>query len=235
MALPKLENPKHECILPASGQKVYYRPFLVGEQKVLLIAQESEDANQQIREMIRMINVCCDDVTAEKLASIDLEYLFLQIRIKSVGETSDVMMECNKCKEENQLSINLESAETFREGEEVDHIIKLTPKISLDLYYPTYQIIQQLDANKTEDPREVFSVVAKCINAVIDGDEIHTRDDFTDKELVAFLDSMSMEMFEDIQKFFSAAPILQIKHTFVCKKCEVTNNLELKGVGSFFG
>ena len=235
MALPKLENPKHECILPASGQKVYYRPFLVGEQKVLLIAQESEDANQQIREMIRMINVCCDDVTAEKLASIDLEYLFLQIRIKSVGETSDVIMECNKCKEENQLSINLESAETFREGEEVDHIIKLTPKISLDLYYPTYQIIQQLDANKTEDPREVFSVVAKCINAVIDGDEIHGREDFTSAELNTFMDSMSVVMMEDIQKYFDSAPKMTTIADYNCTVCGKNNNLVIEGTQNFFG
>jgi len=235
MALPKLENPKYECILPVSGETVYFRPFLVGEQKVLLIAQESEDANQQIREMIRMINSCCDDVTAEKLASVDLEYLFLQMRIKSVGETSDVNTDCPECKKENKVTINLETAEAIRVGEKVDNIIKLTPTISLDLLHPNYQIIQQLDANKAEDPKEVFAVVAKCINAVIDGDEVHTRDDFTEVELEAFLDSMSVDMFEGIQKFFSSAPTLQINHTFVCESCKASTTLELAGVGNFFG
>ena len=92
MALPKLETPKHSCVLPSSGETVYYRPFLVGEQKVLLVAQESENANEQIGEMIRLIDICCDDMIAKDLATIDLEYLFLQLRIKSVGETADVQL-----------------------------------------------------------------------------------------------------------------------------------------------
>lgn len=235
MALPKLENPKYTCVLPSSKKTVEYRPFLVGEQKVLLIAQESEDANQQVREMVRMIDTCCDDVTAEKLSAIDLEWLFLQIRIKSVGETSDVVIECPKCKKENELSINLESTEILQEGKEISNIVELTPNISLDLMHPTYKVIQQLDANKAEDAKQVFDIVAKCINSIIEGDEIHTRDDFTDKELVSFLDSMSMDMFERIQEFFASAPSLIINHNYDCIECKGDNTLKLAGIANFFG
>ena len=90
MALPKLETPKHSCTLPSNGQIIEFRPFLVGEQKMLLIAQESENQNDVIREMMRLIDVCTDDVNVKNLPSIDIEFLFLQLRIKSVGETSDI-------------------------------------------------------------------------------------------------------------------------------------------------
>ena len=103
MALPKLETPKHSCVLPSSEETVNFRPFLVGEQKVLLVAQESDNTNEQISEMIRLIDICCDDIDAKSLATIDLEYLFLQLRIKSVGETADVQMECEHCKELNKV------------------------------------------------------------------------------------------------------------------------------------
>ena len=234
MALPKLETPKYTCVLPSSEETVEYRPFLVGEQKILLIAQESEDANQQVREMIRMIDVCCDDIKAESLSAIDLEYLFLQIRIKSVGETSEVIIQRPDCKKDNTVTINLESTEVVREGKEISNIVKLTPTISLDLQYPNYKVIQQLDANKADDAKQVFEVVAKCINAVIEGDEIHTRDDFTNKELESFLDNMSMDMFESVQEFFSSAPNLVINHSYSCEECNTNNTFKLQGIANFF-
>jgi len=234
MALPKLETPKYTCVLPSSKKTVEFRPFLVGEQKVLLIAQEADDANQQIREMIRMIDTCCDDIKAESLSAVDLEYLFLQIRIKSVGETSDVVLQCSDCKKDNTVTINLESTEVIREGEEISNVVELTPTISLDLQHPTYKVIQQLDANKADEPKQIFEVVAKCINAVIEGDEIHTRDDFTDKELQSFLDNMSMDMFEKIQEFFSSAPHLAINHSYNCQECNTSNTLKLQGIANFF-
>ena len=234
MALPQLHTATYELELPSTGKKVKYRPFLVKEQKVLMIAQESEDANQQVREMIRMIDTCCDDIKAESLSAVDLEYLFLQIRIKSVGETSDVVLQCTDCKKENTVTINLESTEVLREGEEISNIVELTPNISLDLQHPTYKVIQQLDANKADEPKQIFEVVAKCINSIIEGDEIHTRDDFTSKELESFLDNMSMDMFEKIQEFFSSAPSLVINHSYNCQECNTNNTLKLKGIANFF-
>ena len=117
MGLPILETPMHSTVLPSSNERVDFRPFLVGEQKLLMIAQESDDQNSQVREMIRLINACCDDVTAEKLPTIDLEYLFLQIRIKSVGETSDISMQCEKCETENEVTVDLEASEVKQEKE----------------------------------------------------------------------------------------------------------------------
>jgi len=235
MALPKLETPKHKCVLPSSGETVNYRPFLVGEQKVLLVAQESEDTSEQIGEMIRLIDICCDDIVADELATIDLEYLFLQLRIKSVGETADVQMECTKCRDENKVTVHLDQT-TIEEPEEViDNIVKITDSISIDLNIPSYKIVNSVNLNNSEDPKVIFEVVAKCINTVIDGDEIHTRDDFTDKELMSFLDSMSLDMFENIQAFFINVKKLKINGSYECPECKESNSYELVGIGNFFG
>ena len=235
MALPKLETPKHSCVLPSSNETVTYRPFLVGEQKVLLVAQESENTNEQISEMIRLINVCCDDIEANDLATIDLEYLFLQLRIKSVGETADVQMECKNCQESNTVTVQLEQTTIVEPEEVIDNIVKITDSISIDLKTPSYQIVNSVNLNDSEDPKVIFEVVAKCINSVIDGDEVHTRDDFTSKELMSFLDSMSMDMFEKLQLFFVNVKKLKINGSYDCEKCQESNSYELVGIGNFFG
>ncbi len=235
MALPKLETSKHSCVLPSSGETVHYRPFLVGEQKVLLVAQESENTNEQVGEMIRLINICCDDVDASELATIDLEYLFLQLRIKSVGETADVQMECKSCEELVKVSVELEKTIVQEPEKVVDNVVNITPSIALDLRVPSYKIVNSVNLQNPEDPKVIFEVITKCINSIIDGDEIHTRDDFTDKELMSFLDSMSMDMFDKVQQFFTNVKTLKISGTYDCEKCNETSSYELVGVGNFFG
>ena len=234
MALPKLETPKHSCVLPTTNETVYFRPFLVGEQKVLLIAQESEDANEQIREMMRLINICCDDVDVNSIPTVDLEYLFLQLRIKSVGETSDVILNCDKCETGNPVSVELENTKLTESENKISNIVKLTDIVSMELQYPSYSMMEDLDAENAEDTKSLFRVMTKCIVSVIDGDEVHTKDDFTTKELTSFLDSMSLTMFNDVQEFFNSAPKLSIDVNFECKECETKNHKELEGVGNFF-
>ena len=133
MALPKLETPKHSTILPSTDQTVYFRPFLVGEQKQLLIAQESEDQNMILREMIRLIDVCVDDVTSEHLPTSDIEWLFLQIRIKSVGETTDLVLKCQQepCEADNEFKLDLETIKV-EQKEKLSNIIQLTPNLSVE-------------------------------------------------------------------------------------------------------
>ena len=235
MALPKLETPKHSCVLPSSGETVNFRPFLVGEQKVLLVAQESENTNEQVSEMIRLIDICCDDMDAKELATIDLEYLFLQLRIKSVGETADVQMECQHCNEPNKVTVELEQTIVQEPEKIIDHVVNITDTIAFDLRVPSYKIVNSVNLENPEDPKVIFEVVAKCINSIIDGDEIHTRDDFTDKELMSFLDSMSMEMFEKVQQFFTHVKTLRINGSYECEHCGETNTYELVGIGNFFG
>jgi hypothetical protein len=234
MGLPILETPMHSCVLPSSNERVEFRPFLVGEQKILMIAQESDDQNTQVKEMIRLINVCCDDITAEKLPTIDLEYLFLQIRIKSVGETSDISMKCSKCETENNFTVDLETAKVKRE-KEVSNIVKLTNDISIELQFANYEAMKGLDIT-TDDTNtvEAFKLMERCIVAVIQGEEVFTTDDFTEKELTKFMDSMSLEMFDGVQKYLGSAPVLSIVTEYKCKTCESQETVKLEGIGNFF-
>ena len=237
MALPKLETPKHSCILPSNGQIIQFRPFLVGEQKMLLIAQESENQNDVIREMMRLIDVCADDINVKELPSIDIEFLFLQLRIKSIGETSNITIKCDdeKCKADNEIELEIESAKVIEPEEKVDPIIKLTPKVSIEFQYPSYSMMQNLNMEEGEIPTiEMFNIISKCVISVIDGDEVLGRDDFTEKELTSFIDSMSSLMFNDVQKFFDSSPKIVIEHDYTCSVCEKNNHLTLEGLGSFF-
>ncbi len=234
MALPILETPMHSCVLPSSNERVDFRPFLVGEQKLLMIAQESDDQNSQVREMIRLINACCDNITAEKLPTIDLEYLFLQIRIKSVGETSDISMQCEKCETENEVTVDLEASEVKRE-KEVSNIVKLTDDISLELQYATYETLKDLNITTAEtDTKEAFQLIERCITSVISGDEVLTRDDFQEKELSKFMDSMSLEMLDGVQDYLGSAPTLSVTAEFKCKTCDNEQKTVLEGIGNFF-
>ena len=235
MALPILETPMHSCVLPTSNERIEFRPFLVGEQKLLMIAQESDDQNSQVREMIRLINACCDDITAEKLPTIDLEYLFLQIRIKSVGETSDITMKCDKCEAENDVSIDLESAKV-KQDKKVSNIVELTNDISIELQFATYETMKGLDITQEEtNTEEAFILMQRCIVAVIQGDQVFTKDDFTDKELEKFMDSMSLDMFEGVQDYLASAPTLSIEARFKCSACGNQQSSGLEGIGNFFG
>lgn len=237
MALPKLETPKHSCILPSNGQMVEFRPFLVGEQKMLLIAQESENQNDVVREMMRLIEVCVDNVNVKTLPVVDIEWLFLQLRIKSVGETSDLMGSCNidDCKSDNDIKIDLESAKVIHSEKEVSPIIKLTPTVAMELQFPSYSMMQDLNMTDGDIPTsEMFKVITKCVVSIIDGDEVLGKDDFTEKELTSFIDSMSTIMFTQIQEFFDSAPKLVIEHEYKCSVCEKNNHLVLEGLGSFF-
>ena len=235
MMLPILETPMHSCVLPSSKERVEFRPFLVGEQKILMIAQESDDQTSQIREMIRLINVCCDDVEAKKLPTVDLEYLFLQIRIKSVGETSDITMKCDKCETENDVTVDLEASKVKQE-KEISNIVKLTDDISIELQFANYEAMEGLNISTEESStKDAFVLMNRCIIAVISRDEVLTRDDFTEKELTKFIDSMSLDMMEGVQDYLASAPSLSITTEFNCSNCSNQQTTVLEGIGNFFG
>ncbi len=235
MTLPILETPMHSCVLPSSQERIEFRPFLVGEQKLLMIAQESDDQNTQVREMIRLINACSDDVNAEKLPTVDLEYLFLQIRIKSVGETSDITMKCDECEAENSITVDLESSKVKQE-KEVSNVVKLTDDISVELQFATYNAMKGLNISDQEaSTEEAFQLMNRCIVSVIQGDAVHTRDDFSEKDLDKFINSMSVDMFEGVQEYLASAPTLSVLAEFKCKSCNHQQTTELEGIGNFFG
>ena len=175
-----------------------------------------------------MLSSCCcaDDINVKELPSIDIEFLFLQLRIKSIGETSNITIKCDdeKCKADNEIELEIESAKVIEPEEKVSPIIKLTPKVSMELQYPSYVMMQDLNILEEEIPTsEMFKIISKCVVSVIDGDEVLGRDDFTEKELTSFIDSMSGFMFLDVQKFFDASPKIVIEQDYTCSVCEKTS------------
>ena len=229
MTLPKLETPRYSCQLPSSGETVYYRPFLVGEQKILLIAQESEDNQAQVSEMLRIIDACCEKIKIDTLPSVDLEYLFLQIRIKSIGDTSDVGLECQQCKEDVQTVVNLHSMEVVGLDKKLDNLIKLSETITLEMRYPSLSLLSELPMNEEGDTDTlgVFKLLNKCVISITDG--------FSEKELDKFLEGMSIQMLDQVQEFMNSIPKLIIRHQYQCEACESNSEIELEGIASFFG
>tara|TARA_B100000470_G_scaffold204672_1_gene178866 strand:- start:578 stop:1282 length:705 start_codon:yes stop_codon:yes gene_type:complete len=233
MALPKLEANRYSCVLPICKKKVEYRPFLVKEQKVLLIAAESEESVQANSAMIDMIKSCVYDekeIDLDHVPMMDLEYLFIQIRIKSAGETADIGIPCTECEEVNQIEVDLR--ESKLEGELPNPKLELTETIGITLTYPSVNSIPE-DSNP-ENTEDVFKMIGSCVETIYDGDEVFTRDDFNEKELMNFLDQFSVDQFEQLNNWFLEMPRFEQKINFVCSKCEASQERLLQGVSDFF-
>ena len=234
MTLPKLEAVHYTTELPITKKKVEYRPFLVKEQKVLLIALESEEADQATTSMLELLRNCVFNLDQigklEDLPVMDLEYLFVQVRIKSVGETVDVTIPCDKCEETTEVIIDL--SEAAMSGNVPDPKIELLDGIGMTLSYPTMSNVQD-DVN-LEQTEAVFNMIYNCIETIYSGDEVFTKDDIDRKELEEFLDQFTSEQFEKVQNYFMNMPRFSKKVNFVCSKCEANNEKELLGVMDFF-
>ncbi len=234
MTLPKLEAVHYTTELPITKKKVEYRPFLVKEQKVLLIALESEEEDQATSSMLELLRNCVFNLDQigklENLPMMDLEYLFVQVRIKSVGETVDVTIPCDKCEETTEVTIDLSEAELS--GEVPDPKIELLDGIGMTLSYPTMATVSEEDSK--DQTTAVFNMIYNSIETIYSGDEVFTRDDIDRKELEEFLDQFTTEQFEKVQNYFMNMPRYSKTVNFVCSKCEANNEKELIGVMDFF-
>ncbi len=234
MALPKLEAARYIAELPISKKKVEYRPFLVKEQKVLLIALESEETEQATSSMMELLQNCVfnhEEIgKLEDLPMMDIEFLFVQIRIKSVGETVDVIIPCDKCADTTELTIDLTEAGVT--GEVPDPKIELLDGIGMTLSYPTMTMAMQEESD--EQTEAVFNMIYNSIETIYNGDEVFTRDDIDRKELEEFLDQFTADQFQKVQDYFMNTPRYSKNVNFVCSKCETVNDKELVGVMDFF-
>lgn len=230
MALPKLnEVPKYELTIPSNGEKVKFRPYLVKEEKVLMLAAESKDTNQMLNAVMDTIEACVQTtLDFKKLTTFDIEYLFIKLRSKSVGEHSNITLSCSSCEHHNEVSIDLEQIEC--RGIAKDKFIKLDDKITVEMRYPSYK-----DISISENDKEMgFRVLASSLNAVITEDERIEIEDESPESVRAFLESMTKEQFEKVSSFLMDMP--QVEHTveFDCSKCNEHNKIDLIGLQSFF-
>ena len=232
MALPQLNNATYELELPSSGEVVEFRPFLVKEQKILMMAQESEDVKQVETAFANIIKACTfDKLDAYKLPLFDVEYIFLKLRSKSVGEEVEIMVPIPDTEETVPVKVNLDKVDVLQ-NEDHTNEIALTDDIKLIMTYTTLKDMHRFDG--AEETESTFDLIKSCIYEIHAGDEIHHKTDVSNKELVDFIDSMSTDNLESIGVFFSTMPslthMIKVKNPKTKKNVEV----ELSGLQSFF-
>ena len=232
MSLPVINTPTYELEVPSTKDTLTYRPFLVKEEKILLMAMEEEDQKHMVNAVRTIVDNCTfKTLKVNKMPMFDLEYVFLNIRAKSVGEVASVKVLCDDDEETYvDIDIPLEEIEVkFHKGH--TNIIDLTDDIKIEMAYPTFEMLESFDS---EDTKAIFDLMGKCVERVIDGETIHERADFNKKELTDFLDSLNTKQFGEMQKFFETMPKLSHDVEFTNPKTKKKHKKTLEGLNSFF-
>ena len=233
MALPKLDTLTYELELPSTGEKLKYRPFLMKEQKALMIAQESEDDKQIEIAFAQIINNCVlEDVDPYKMPMFDVEYVFMRIRGKSVGEKVTLNLLCPDDKKTRvDVEIDLEKVD-IQMKEEHTNIVELTDNIHIVMKYPCLEDMSGF--GDQGEVKSIFSMIKRCIHEVHDGETVHNKVDMSEKDLDDFIDSMSTAHFESLTNFFETMPKLQHVVTVKNPKTKKKNEIIIEGLQSFF-
>ena len=233
MTLPTMNIPTYELEVPSTKKKLAYRPFLVKEEKILLMAMEEDKESQLNRALKQVVNNCTfEKIKVDKLPLFDLEYIFLRIRAKSVGEVTKLSLLCQDDGETYVPGeIDLEEIEVeFQEGHTTK--IELTEDVGIIMSYPTFEF---LDLNIAEaDVNTLFTLIGNSIHQIYEGETVHERADFNKKELKTFLESLTSEQFKKVQNFFETMP--RLRHTIEIEnpKTKVMNSVILEGLQAFF-
>lgn len=235
MALPKLnDTPKYDIVIPSTNALVRFRPFLVKEEKVLMMAMESQDSKQILDTVVDTISACViDDIPRNSLTVFDVEYLFTQIRAKSVGETSTINMSCSECEADTEVTVNI--GDIVIDVPEVETLIPLTDTISIEMKYPSWASLLGDDINENQSAVDVtFRLIAQCIDAVITPDErILMRDQSVD-EVNEFIEGMTQEQFTKVREFVESMPRMKKDIEYTCSSCQHNNKYTLEGLADFF-
>ena len=240
MPLPKINTPTHELVLPSNGKKIKYRPFLVREEKILVMAMESEDMKQITTAIVDILNNCIltRGVKVEKLSTFDIEYLFLNVRSKSVGETVEVNVTCPDDGETQvQMEIDIDSIRV-RKDKTHKSTVKLDDNLSMKLKYPSLNefIENNFDASDTtrSEVTQSLDMIISCIDMIYNEEESWSATDSTKKELSEFIEQLNTKQFKEIENFFATMP--KLSHTIKVKNpnTKVESEVVLEGLASFF-
>ena len=239
MPLPKISAPTYELVLPSSNKKIRYRPFLVREEKILIMALESEDTKQITEAIKTVIHNCIitRGIKVDKMSTFDIEYLFLNVRGKSVGETVEVNV---TCPDDDQTKVPVEidiDAIKIQKNPKHTNIIKLDDNLSVQMNYPSLdQFIEtnfETDSQNTQVDQSL-NVIMSCINQVYNEEESWSASDCTKKELKEFVESMNSKQFKDIEAFFETMPKLSHKIKITNPNTKVQSEVVIEGLASFF-
>jgi len=231
MPLPNISTPSFTAKLPTTGQEISYRPFLVKEEKILLMAMEGGDKTEIRKAIDNIVSSCVlDDIDVTKVPMIDIEYIFLMLRSKSVGEviTFNVGHSKGDCHHKTSVEVNLN--DVVVDGEVRDGVIMITDSIGVKMHYPTTKILDSLDEDNQS--RVLLNMVAQCIDVVFDSDDVY--DNFTNDELVEWLGNLNRQQYEKIADFIASAPKLTYKLKWKCQSCGEDDEVTIEGLYNFF-
>ena len=233
MALPKLnESPNYSTTIPSTGEKITFRPYLVKEEKVLMIAFETGDQHQSLKAIVDTLGACItEDVDIQNLCTFDIEYLFTQIRSKSVGETADITLPCSECESRTEVNVSLQDINI--DVGSIENVIELTDNIRVEMRYPSYEQVLSLDLNNSNETEIGFHMIAKCITAILTEEERIDTKDVRAEEVMSFIEQMTTDQFKKVSQFLQDIPTLNQEVEFVCNSCGHENKTRLKGINDF--
>ena len=237
MALPKLSVPTYELEIPSTGKTIKYRPFLVKEEKILLLAMETEDESQMANAVKTILKNCIQTprFKLESLALFDIEYIFLNIRGKSVGETVDLSVTCpDDGTTTVDISIDLDDIKV-QKSDEHTNILKMNDDVSVVMKYPSMDLfIKNNMKDSGSDVDDVFEIASLCIEQIVDGEEVYEASNSSKKEIMEFLEGMDTKQFLLVQKFFETMPKLSHSVEVTNPNTGVTSAVVIEGLSSFF-
>jgi len=244
MALPKIDVPIYEVELPSNGKKIRFRPFTVKEEKLFLMASQSDDADSIFKTIIQVLNNCVlDEIDIEKTALFDIEYLFLNLRARSIGEVVELSYKCNNevsgedgqsktCNNVVNIDVNVLDIKPSGNSSK-DKKIQLTDKLGIAMKYPTLAVLE-LSKDKEDELDIIIEMIIDCIDYIYDEHNIYYAKDSTKEELMEFLDSLQSKELDKVKDFFEDLPKLEKDLDFKCKKCGHEEVIKLEGIHNFF-
>tara|TARA_B100000459_G_scaffold144277_1_gene106776 strand:+ start:6328 stop:7038 length:711 start_codon:yes stop_codon:yes gene_type:complete len=235
MALPELNTARYEMVIPSTGQTVSFRPYLVKEEKILMMAMESDDNKVIMKATMDVIKSCIyDDFDVEELAMFDIETIFLELRSKSVGEKIDLKIKCEdeKCDVINDVVLNFDDIERPVVNDDINKIM-ITDDVGVIMKYPSMKYIDEMTAVGDNDTDQAMNMIMSSIDAIFDKDEVYPAENETKENLQKFVDSLSTVQFMKLSDFFRDMPGLKHVVNFKCE-CGKEQEQTLRGLSSFF-
>lgn len=241
MPLPKINHPIHDVYLKSLDRKVKFRPFLVKEEKLLLMAKEGGDFNEILRTVKQIISNCIlEEVDVESLPIFDIEMFFINLRICSIGEKAEMTFTCTntmqdlenktvECGNKVEFQLNLNNI-GFKDDKGHSPIIKLTDRVGIKLNYPSLSF----DPSSLQDETDSYKFISQYLDYIYDENEVYKRKDMTDSDLKEFIEQLTVDQVKEITNFFSSMPKVALNQDIACKKCGYQHHLNVEGLLNFF-
>ena len=240
MNLPKINSPVYDLVLPINKKKVRFRPFSVKEQKILLMSIETDEKGFSEENLKQIIRNCCleKDLDIDSLSTIDIEYFFLHLRARSVGEIVELRYRCENIVEEqrcgNSMKMDLNLLDIGLSKSDFQDTIKLTQSVGIKMKLPDYSTVSKENEGKSAT-KVAFDLIVSCIEYIYDEDKIYNAKEHKKEELEQFIESLTLDQFKLIENFFQNIPKLQKKMKVKCSKCGFEHEIKIEGLENFLG